>query len=82
MCTRITTPRRIRNSKNPEHLIRLYVMASPFYSYIQASLNEVFYMELLIGLAIFQKRFFTGCTYRGAGMNTAELDFYLWCWHH
>jgi len=69
-------------TKDPEHLIYLHTIESPFYQYIARNQDEVFYMELFIGLTVFQKRFFSGRTYRGAGLSKVDIDFYLWSWHH
>jgi len=74
--------KRFENTKNPEHLIMLYTMSGPFFLYIESNQDEVFYMELLIGLTVFQKRFFQGITYRGCILHQTDLDFYLWAWHH
>jgi hypothetical protein len=68
-------------TKNSEHLIRLYTLETPFYTYV-AKHGDAFYMELLIGLTIFQERFFVGCACRGVQLNTVDLNSYLWAWQH
>ncbi|CAF3373366.1 unnamed protein product [Rotaria socialis] len=68
--------------ESPELLITAYVAESPFFRYINKNRDEVYFMELLIGLVQLQHRSFRGTAFRGISLNRADLDLYLWACHH
>ncbi|CAF2082474.1 unnamed protein product [Rotaria magnacalcarata] len=51
--------------ESPEFLITEYVAESPFFRYITKNRDEVYFMELLIGLVKLQHRSFRGTAFRG-----------------
>ncbi|CAF1367288.1 unnamed protein product [Rotaria sp. Silwood1] len=65
-----------------KYLIILLSKLTPFFKYIYHKEDEMFVMELLIGLSEFKHSFFVGRAYRGEILTTTELDFYLWTYHH
>ncbi|CAF1591999.1 unnamed protein product [Rotaria magnacalcarata] len=68
--------------ESPEFLITEYVAESPFFRYITKNRDEVYFMELLIGLVKLQHRSFRGTAFRGICLNRADLDLYIWACHH